>query len=82
MTNEHPAIERDPSLEAVLYQPSGRINRPLTDSFYRACFASGAITPPLGEGANVRRSDFILGCTVCAFVVAGIGAFILGIVWR
>lgn len=82
MTNEHPAIDRDPSLEGVLYIPSDRINRPLTDSFYRACFASGAITPPIGEGANVRRSDYVTGLCVICFVVLGIGAFIIGLLWR
>lgn len=58
------------------------VAEPLSDTFYKNCLASGAITPPLGESAAVRRSDLFVGwCAIC-FVVAGVGAFLAAMWWR
>ncbi len=51
-------------------------------TFVKNLLASNAITPPLGESAAVRRSDWWTGiCAIC-FVVAGVGAFLAAMWWR
>lgn len=75
MTNP---IDRDPSLEGLLYVPA-LLQKPL---WMRIAMSSKGIVPPLGESAAVRRSDFLVGCVVCLFVAAGIGAFFVGMLWK
>ena len=82
MENERYAIDDDPTLEAVLYAPSNRINAPLTSTFYKNCIASGSIVPPIGESARVRNSDWWTGICVICFFLLGIAAFTLAMIWR
>ena len=75
MENERYAIDDDPTLEAVLYAPSNRINASLTSIFYKNCIASGSIVSSIGESARVRNSDWWTGICVICIVSLGIVAF-------
>jgi hypothetical protein len=52
-------------------------------TFIKNAIASGSITPPSGEGASTRRSDFITGLCVICMLTLGVGIFFaLGLFWR
>jgi hypothetical protein len=83
MTN---AIDRDPTQEAILYQPQGWPSRtaskgPLSNpTFARNALASGGIIAPADEAAAVRRTDWWVGLLVILLGTLGVGAIVLSYV--
>jgi len=80
------AIDRDPTQEAILYQPQGWPSRtaskgPLENrTFVKNCIASGSLVPPAGEGASVRRTDYMVGLAV--LVLIGLAFIAVAFLWR
>ncbi len=83
---DNPVVRWDPKYRVQYVEWSERNGRivgtPLSDTFYKNCLASGAITPPLGESAAVRRSDWLTGVCVLCFIALGIAAFCVAMWWR
>ena len=61
------AIDRDPTAKALLYVPA-LLKKPL---WARLAIGGGYVTAPEGEGASVRRSDWLLGMFVIAMLASG-----------
>ena len=82
------AIDRDPSQEAILYQPQGWPSRtatkgPLSNAtFAKNVLASGGIVPPIGEGASVRHTDWCVGLAVLVLGACGAVAMAVAFLWR
>jgi hypothetical protein len=47
------------------------------ETFARNALASGGITPPIGESAEVRRTDWWVGLLVILLGTLGLGAIVL-----
>ena len=75
------AIDKDPTLEGILYEPA-RGNPFDNTTWVKNVISSGSIVPPQGEGANVRRSDYLTGLCVLCFIALGVAAFTLAMIWR
>ncbi len=53
--------------------------KPLSDVFIKNAFASGAIIPPEGEGAEVRALNLKVGLAALFFGACGVVAFLFAV---
>ncbi len=83
---DNPVVRWDPKYRVQYVEWSERNGRivgtPLSDTFYKNCLASGAITPPLGESTAVRRSDWITGICVLCLLGCGLAFAVGAYIWR
>ncbi len=68
--------------DQVALAVDGLRNAPLTDHFYRTAIASGSITPPIGESASVRRTNFAVGLCALCFGFCGLTGMLVAFFWR
>lgn len=70
------AIDKDPALEALLYQPSGgwpskTATKVMSKDEARILLGAGGIIPPDGEGALIRSQDIAVAWAALGLVAAG-----------
>lgn len=74
------AIDKDPALEGLLYQPSGGWPSPtatkvMSKDEARILLGAGGIIPPDGEGALIRSQDIRRGWAALGIAAAGLVLF-------